>query len=184
VSGPYDADSTGLRVPLIVDRLSLPDVGSEPVSLPDLLGGDGQQWIKDFVYSKVLLKQDAAAVRQQAGFRRPYSDPVLNSDVIYGRLIQRMIDSGVADLTVNPQEVVLNVRIFAVRKDNDRHRLVVDARRSSFWFSGPGHVHLPTGATLSVLELGPEEELYVADPDIASAFYNKALRPSCGSTSP
>jgi hypothetical protein len=153
----------------------MPDVGSQPVSLPSLLGCDGQQWIKDFVNSKVLPKQDAAAAKHLAGFRRPYNDPVLNSDEIYGRLIQRMMDSGVVDLTVNPQEVVQSVRVFAVRMKNDRQRLVVDARGSNFWFSKPGHVHLPTGSALSMLELGPDEELYVADADIANAFYNTAL---------
>ena len=175
VSGPYDADHTGLRASLIVDRLSLPASGSQPVDLASLLGCDGQQWIKEFVNSKVLPKQDAAAAKQQAGFRRPYNDPVLNSDVIYGRLIHKMIDSGVVDLTVNPLEAIQQVGVFAVRKKNDRQRLVVDARGSNFWFSEPGHVHLPTGSALSRLELGPGEEIYVADANIANAFYNMAL---------
>ena len=48
VTGTYDADQPGTRAPLIVDRISLPSVGAQPVPLPTLLGCDGQQWIKDF----------------------------------------------------------------------------------------------------------------------------------------
>lgn len=121
VSSPYDADHTGLRASLIVDRISLPAPGSQPVDLASsLLGRDGQQWIKEFVDSKFLPKQDAAAAKQQAGFRRPYNDPVLNSDVVYGSLIHKMIDSGVVDLMVIPLEAVQYVGVFAVRKKNDR----------------------------------------------------------------
>lgn len=36
-------------------------------------------------------------------------------------------------------------------------------------------MRLPTGSALSRLELGPGEELYVADADIANAFYKMAL---------
>ena len=175
VAGPYDTDHTGLRVPLIVDRLSLPASGAQPVALDSLLRCDGQQWIRDFFKNKVLPKQEAAAAKREAGFRRPYNDPILNSAPVYARLILKLLDSGVVDLTANEREVAQEVGMFAVKKKSGNQRLVVDARGSNFWFASPGHVHLPTGAALSLLELEPHESLYIADADISNAFYNMAL---------
>ena len=54
VTGAYDADQPGTRAPLIVDRISLPKAGADPVPLPTLLGRDGQQWIKEFFRARVL----------------------------------------------------------------------------------------------------------------------------------
>lgn len=42
VTGPYDGEIASTRVPLEVDRISLPSAGSAPVPVAQLLGSEGQ----------------------------------------------------------------------------------------------------------------------------------------------
>ena len=96
--GYYDTDAVSSVVPLIVEQVSLPEPGSRPVPLADLLGPCGANEIKDFVHDKVLPKSMADARREEAGFKKPYHDPGLRDPRTYAALLRRLLDGGVVDI--------------------------------------------------------------------------------------
>ena len=53
--------------------------------------------------------------------------------------------------------------------------MVIDCRRSNCYFAPPKHVSLCSGASLSRIELGPEDRLYTAQCDVSNCFYNLGL---------
>eukprot|EP00959_Pyramimonas_sp_CCMP1952_P198291 4147874-Pyramimonas_sp.AAC.1 len=63
---------------------------------------------------------------KDSGPLRPYGDPRLHSPSLYGEFIQRLVEAGVAELTLErPTEVV---DCFFVKKGGGKQRLVVDCR--------------------------------------------------------
>ena len=172
--------TAGPRVPLVIDRVSLPVDGCTPVPLERLLGRGGDGEISEFMATQVIPKAEADARKVEAGFVKPFYDPALSSARVYGMLLRRMLAAGIVDLSLSSRGVVEYAGVFFVAKKGGRQRLVVDARGSNFHFGKPAGVRLATGSALSRLELGPGEEVYVADADTENAFYAislpKALR--------
>ena len=60
-------------------------------------------------------------------------------------------------------------------QENDKLRLVIDARRSNCHFEVPAHTHLCTGDALSRIELEEGECVAVAAADLKDAFYHIEL---------
>ena len=120
-------------VPLDVDKLSLPEEGAEPVPLEFLLGGTGRDEVKSFFESHV--KPYAEGCRDLADIGVvAYHDPRLRSSGrAYRRFIFRLYRAGMLDFvaTDNASDALVEVGCFAVRKKDDKQRLVLDCRTSN-----------------------------------------------------
>ncbi|CAK0867888.1 unnamed protein product [Prorocentrum cordatum] len=162
--------------PFAHDLVSLPAVGGTPVPLSQLLGADGPDIVRRFITSKVLPIQSAEIFKEEAGFARPYLDPVLRQPAAYLSFVERMRDGGMLEFRVDEGNFE-EVGLFTVWKKDGRQRLVIDCRGSNFGFAEPDKTSLASGGSFSSIELAPGEVLWTAGVDIADAFYNMGLPP-------
>ncbi|CAK0850468.1 unnamed protein product, partial [Prorocentrum cordatum] len=170
---PYDAG--GGPVGYEASRVSLPAAGSVPTPLARLWGSGGESTVARFAESQVLPIDVARMRLKDSGPLRPYGDPRLHSPSLYGEFIQRLVEAGVAELTLErPTEVV---DCFFVKKGGGKQRLVVDCRRSNQHFEPPAPVSLVSGDTLSQVHgddsLG--QPVFIGQVDIKDAFYHMEL---------
>ena len=135
--GYMGGDSPTTRAPLIVDLVSLPSPGSKPVSIEVLMGRDGTKMLRDFTRTKVLPKSSVSDAKTKSNFRKPYSDPALQSRKVRRQLYRRLYKAGMLDFVTDPNEAVEKVGQFTVIKKSGKLRLVIDARGSIFWFAVP-----------------------------------------------
>ncbi|CAK0816959.1 unnamed protein product, partial [Prorocentrum cordatum] len=162
--------------PFAHDLVSLPAVGGTPVPLSQLLGDDGPDIVRRFITSKVLPIQSAEIFKKEAGFARPYLDPVLRQPAAYLAFVERMRDGGMLEFRIDEGDFE-EVGLFTVWKKDGRQRLVIDCRGSNFRFGEPDKTSLASGGSFSSIELAPGEVLWTAGVDIADAFYNMGLPP-------
>ncbi|CAK0839605.1 unnamed protein product, partial [Prorocentrum cordatum] len=162
--------------PFAHDLVSLPAVGGTPVPLSQLLGDDGPDIVRRFIASKVLPIQSAEIFKKEAGFARPYLDPVLRQPAAYLAFVERMRDGGMLEFRVDEGNFE-EVGLFTVWKKDGRQRLAIDCRGSNFRFAEPDKTSLASGGSFSSIELAPGEVLWTAGVDIADAFYNMGLPP-------
>ncbi|CAK0877769.1 unnamed protein product [Prorocentrum cordatum] len=162
--------------PFAHDLVSLPAVGGTPVPLSQLLGADGPDIVRGFITSKVLPIQSAEIFKKEAGFARPYLDPVLRQPAAYLAFVERMRDGGTLEFRVDEGDFE-EVGLFTVWKKDGRQRPVIDCRGSNFRFAEPDKTSLASGGSFSSIELAPGEVLWTAGVDIADAFYNMGLPP-------
>lgn len=95
------------------------------------------------------------------------------SPVEYRRLICRMASLGMVSFTDSP--VVVNA-VFAVRKDGDRQRLIIDARGANLCFADSPLVELPNPEVTAALQVPQGAKLYTAKVDLDN-FYHRLLLP-------
>ena len=158
--------------PLDLQRLSLPDGSSKPVSL-DCFGFDGQSAspVGEFCKS-ILLPQSAVEDKLSNSPKHVYLDPSLRNPRTYIHFIRKLHKSHIVQFGRKCHE---SVGAFTVKKKNNSLRLVIDARRSNAWFCDPPSVDLATGAALSEIATDDGSEWFVASLDIANAFYSLEL---------
>ena len=60
---------------------------------------------------------------------------------------------------------------FFVAKKSGKLRLVLDCRSANAHFKPPPDVAIPAGYSFSQIELGPRDEMYIAQTDIRDYFY-------------
>jgi hypothetical protein len=66
--------------------------------------------------------------------------------------------------------------LFAIPKDKDSQRLIIDARPANAYFIEPPHVHLPTPDIFASLHVPPHTKLWIAKVDLDN-FYHRLLLP-------
>ncbi|CAK0855455.1 unnamed protein product, partial [Prorocentrum cordatum] len=145
--------------PFAHDLVSLPAVGGTPVPPSQLLGADGPDIVRRFITSKVLPIQSAEIFKKEAGFARPYLDPVLRQPAAYLSFVERMRDGGMLEFRVDEGNFE-EVGLFTVWKKDGRQRLVIDCRGSNFRFAEPDKTSLASGGSFSSIELAPGEVLW------------------------
>ena len=124
---------------------------------------------------------EADEIRQRAELRRPHCDKeLLKSPKVYGDFLNRLADAGMVRFErAERREGVLGV--FFVHKKSGQQRIIFDTRILNSQFVDPPRAQLPLAAALSVVEIGPGEQLYIASGDISNAFYGMAIPESLGS---
>ena len=90
----------------------------------------------------------------------------------YTKLIRRMLAIRMLSITDSPR--VVN-GIFAVHKDADYDRLIIDARFANDWFVEPPKTPLPTPAHVVQLRLPPSEQLQNGKADISNYYHHIGL---------
>ena len=81
-----------------------------------------------------------------------YTDPGLRCPRTYLKLVRRLHAAGLVKFTT---ECECRVGMFAVKKENDEQRLVLDCRYSSCHFSDPPKVQLASGQSFASIEVEP-----------------------------
>lgn len=162
---PSSYDTTSGVLPIVADRVSLPD-NLQHVSILSKLPESVVQCYT--TPSALLLPPSVAAERvRTAGLRRPR---VLAERGEYVKLVHRMLRLGMLDLTTAPQCVN---SLFGVPKGDDI-RLILDARLANCHFIDAPRVTLPSPSHLAQLQAnGP---LAVAKCDLSN-FYHQLVLP-------
>ena len=154
--------------PLVVDAVSLPPVGHEPVEL-EILAGDRGRKLIERLFALRLPEAEGRARALQYAPRRPFSDPIIRArPSVYARLLHRLHGAG---LVTWRRRAVTEVGVFTVWKKDGRQRLIIDGRVPSQWFGDPPSVSLATGQSFAAVELDDGPPLEIAGVDIADAFY-------------
>lgn len=156
------SDPIHSAVPLVASQVSLPSVAGT-ARLLDLL----PPYLVDLYSSPTLLMRPVPA-RCKA---RP--GVLCDSRSEYIQLIRRLSD--LAMVSFKPAVHVVN-GIFAVRKDADTLRLIIDARRANAIFAEPDHVDLPTPDLLARLQAPSGCPVFAAKVDLDN-FYHRILLP-------
>jgi hypothetical protein len=161
-------------LPIIADRVSLPDVPQKvkmldllPTAMRDLYSRPDRLLCppsaRSFPSSDSSSQTAAVTIRPR----------VFGSRSEYQRLIRRMYDLGMVSFDSSPK--CIN-GVFAVKKEESSQRLIIDARPANALFIRPPGVRLPDPSVLLNISVPSHETLYVAKNDIKD-FYHSILLP-------
>lgn len=154
------SDASSSAVPLIADKVSLPEHAGA-VQLVELLPPS--------LAAQIATPSDI--VTSQAPTVKVRS-LMMASQPEYLRLIKRMKSCNMLSFTTSPKCVN---GIFAVKKDSDSQRIIVNARPANSMFAEPPQTVLPTPDLLSSLILDRAAQLFVAKVDISNFYHQLAL---------
>jgi hypothetical protein len=98
---------------------------------------------------------------------------VFGSHSEYVKLIKRLLAVGMVSLTTHPK--VIN-GVFAVPKDAEEDRLIIDAVFANAWFATPAKVQLPDPSHLAKVQCDPKHgPIYVAKSDLSNFYHYLAI---------
>jgi hypothetical protein len=162
----YSNKQTTPVVPILSDRISLP-VNAGAVELTNLLPTE---------LASQYASHSAALFRSPADLASSPPAPVPRlcaSQSEWIKLVRRLKSSKMVSFTAKPKSVC---GVFAVPKDKDADRLIIDARPTNRLFVEPAKVKLPTPDLLAQLETDPSRKFFVAKVDLDN-FYHRLLLP-------
>jgi len=149
-------------LPIVADRVSLPVVAGTARLLDLLPPHLSQQY-----------SNPTSLLRPTPTRSRVRPSALCASRPEYVALIQRLLALGMVCL--RSQVVVVN-GVFAVAKDDDRLRLIIDARPANSFFIDPPPIALPTPDLFAHIIPNPSRPFFVAKVDIDN-FYHRLLLP-------
>lgn len=154
-------------VPILAHRIALPST-LQSVPILSLLPGE---LAADYAQPAQLLRdQISVAVLNLA---RPLPPPrVSGSRSEYIRLLLRMQAVGMIAFTRAPKAVN---GLFAVEKDADADRLIIDAQPANRLFADPPHVSLPNPSHLVQLQVEAGSKMYLAKSDLSNFYHQLRL---------
>ena len=162
ISGPYDYSvCTHAAVPISAARISLPSQAGT-ASLLDLLPPD----------IAARYAQPTSLLRAKPLPCRVRPSALCASRADYIALIQRLHQLG---MVVFKSSVKVVNGVFAVIKDDDSDRLIIDARPSNSVFDDPPPASLSTPDLLAQLHVPADRVLYVAKTDIDNCYHRFRL---------
>ena len=163
----YTDDIRSHRVWLEPEMVSLPKSGAAGTTqFLDLLSADLRE-IYENENSKLVLE-------------KPFPSPVPRfflgvSTNKYHALILKLVDIGVV-LLQNHRPRVIN-GVFAVPKDENKQRLIIDARPANAFLIEPEKTKLPNPGDLGALYLDKSKELYFCKSDMDNFYHRLAMPP-------
>lgn len=157
-------------VPLIAARIALPDQ-LHIVPLVNVLPSDLASQYGDPVQSATLMRShlDVLALNLTQPLKPPR---IAGSRSEYVLLIGRMHARGMSAFTGQPRCVN---GVFAVGKDAESDRLIIDAQPANRQFVDPPHVTLPDPSHLVQLRLPEGFILYVGKSDLSNYYHHLGL---------
>ena len=168
-TAPFSSASTTV-VPLLAERIALPSslhiVPLTSVLPPDIAAryADAQQSAALFRTPEQVQKMDA---------RKPLRPPrIAGSRSEYVKLIARMQVAGMVSFTDRPLAVN---GLFAVAKDAESDRLIIDAQPANRLFVDSPHVALPNPSHLVQLQVPVGATMYVGKSDLSNFYHHLGL---------
>ena len=111
---------------------------------------------------------------EESLLKKPYLDPSLRGSAKkYAQFLAVLRRAGIIEF-VNSHGIC-EVGAFAVRKEDKRQRLVLDARIANLYFAAPPRTSLPSGASLSAIRVDREVGLFFSGLDLREYFYHLRL---------
>lgn len=161
---PYSPRSGPKRpsLELQADKVSLP-ANAATAELLDLLPPGRRGEYQDF---------NAALFKPKSKRGKPVKGRLHASKTEYAALVKRLLAAGMVDVSKDKPAVVNGV--FAVAKDGDAQRLIIDARPANRLFKRPDKVSLPSPENLARL-VAPAEGFFVAKSDVDSYYHRLRL---------
>jgi len=146
-------------------------IQSSLISLPSNTGSaDLLSLLPDSIKQK--YSSPAALIRPIHERKRVPRVMLCASPTEYSSLVHRMHALGMLEFTLHPE--VIN-GVFAVAKDGDKQRLIIDARPANAVLIDPPKVELPTPDLLSQLVAPTDQDFYVAKVDLDNYYHHLAL---------
>ena len=159
--------AAAVAVPIIAHRIALPSQ-LQSIPLLSLLDDDDAASYSD---PSALLRDPLSVAA--LNLTHPLAPPrVSGSRTEFIRLLARMKAVGMIDFTTAPRAVN---GLFAVVKDSDADRLIIDAQPANRLFVDPPHVLLPNPSHLVQLHAERGVKLYPAKSDLSNFYHNMLL---------
>jgi hypothetical protein len=156
-------------VPLVADRISLPDKLTIVPMLDVLPPEIASTYTAEA--SSALLRPTVELLTLNAAL--PLKKPrVAGSRLQYLLLLRRLLPQGMIEFTACPKAVN---GIFAVEKDTDSERLIIDARFANRLFVDSPHVALPNPSHLVQLSVPRGRRLYTGKSDLSNFYHHFGL---------
>jgi hypothetical protein len=157
-------------VPLIADRIALPEQ-LNIVPLTNVLPPDMAAQYADSVRGATLLRSniDVHLLNLTQPLKRPR---IAGKRSEYVKLIGRMRACGMSSFTSKPRCVN---GVFAVGKDAESDRLIIDAQPANRLFVDPPHVSLPSPSHLVQIRLPKGFVLFVGKSDLSNYYHHLGL---------
>lgn len=168
-------------MPIISDRISLPDIGAA-IDVLDVLPSNLKSYYASAASCMRVASSppaDTGGVEIEPSIDSHVRARLIGSHYEYVKLIGRMVKCGMVRFT-DKKPLVVN-GLFAVKKDAERDRLIIDARPANIAFADSPRVNLPSPEWLAQLHVPSHEEtqraprtrppLYVAKCDLSDFFY-------------
>lgn len=165
--GVFGYNAKHNMVPLVASRLSLPETALHQVDMLAMLPENARQVYSD--PTKLLLSADQLALRELQSFpcnTRPYVNGTREE---YIRMVRRLLDLDMMDITSTPSAVN---GVFAVSKDTDSDRLIIDAQNGNKRFVDPPDIHLPNPSHLCSLQVPKGYQLVVGKTDLSNYYHH------------
>jgi len=151
-------------VPLVADRVSLPD-SLDAIELAAALPPEIAKRYEE-PFTSGLIADLAAAEGRPAAFRTTPEE--------YLKLVRRLLDR---DMVVLSRTARVVNGLFAVNKEDGKLRLIVDCRPSNPVFVDPEPLSLPTPDKLASLRLPRGRPVLAAHADMDNAFHRMRVPP-------
>ena len=87
----------------------------------------------------------------------------------YPKIVLRLLKAGIAGISTDRPACING--LFAVKKDDQHDRFILDGRRANLFFNTPPKVRLPNLADLARIVLLAGSNLYAAKADMSNQFY-------------
>ena len=165
---PYDTgDGSGTTVrPYKKELVSLPEVGASVLDASELVDDTGRRILEAYQHS--MLREDEL-LEDPKGVNSYMDEELRNSPSLYHEFVASLHERNMLDFSHTCHSICTP---FFVAKKDHRLRLVLDCRRSNSLFVSPPEMAMPAGYSFSQVQMGPEDQLYVAQSDIRDYFYS------------
>ena len=151
------------------DNVAIPQVGSQPPRVMEVLDNVGREVLEDFSHSMLLDHQEWGKVCEKQSHVKTYMDERLKSDPqLYQQFIRDLYKRNMLSFTSSAEHIVTP---FFVVKKNGTLRLVWDCRGVNQRFRNPPPLATAAGYSWGQLEVDENDTLYVAQSDIKDFFY-------------
>ena len=163
--------------PYTKERVSWPQVNSEPVGLVDCIPDADSEWLQ--AWREHMLKHGPGGDDGSVDIQ-PYIDPILkhNKKEYAGFLKELQLRNMIKFKRVDGYGSQLG--IFFVKKKSGQLRLIFDTRKLNQQFIEPPHTDLPSADAFSRVSLPEDSQFYIGSGDLANAFYTLAVPDSLG----
>ncbi len=159
---------SGRHVPLVAERLALPGVGeSGRVDILEHLTDELKA-----LYSSpnpTLLREDGPPTD---AFRNIPATCNCDADE-YWKVLRRMEEAGM--IRWQTSEPKCTNGMFAVTKDAETDRLILDGRRCNMFFHPPQKAELGSPSDFVDVIIGPRDRLFVGKADVSNMFYRFSI---------
>ena len=153
--------------------VSLPECGSAPVPLHEVLDAEGRDLLKGSFNSMLLDDEEWGEVIEHETPIKPYMDTTLQNDPIkYGQFVKDLWEKGMLRFTSEPKDLVTP---FFVVKKNGKLRFILDCRGVNKRFRPPPALALAAGSSWSQVSIPKGSKMFVAQSDIKDYFYSLEL---------